>query len=80
MRFSDILTTAPYSAVGWIPKPSPEVSFHIFLQCESTISCVIDEYNDMTFIHSVGACFRYLSITIITAALNPNVNTASSKY
>ena len=66
--------------MGWHPKPSPEIVDHIISQCESTIDCVIGGYNEMELLNSVGAWFRYLNVTIRTAALGPNVNTASSNY
>ena len=66
--------------MGGDPKPVPEVLSHIVSQCESTMDSVIDGYNRMVLFNSVGAWLIYMDVTIRTADLNPNLDTASYSY
>ena len=44
------------------------------------MACVVDRYNYMTLFNSVGTLLLVTVVTIRTAALNPNMYTASFNF
>ena len=58
---------------------APDLS-HRFSQYESITDWVIEGDEDITYLYSLRACPEYMVVTIYNAALNQNLDTASSNY
>ena len=71
---------SPSSSLGWSPKSAAGLFSHINSQCEYTMVSVIYGQDYMTFLNSVVKWDPYLNVTILTTALNPNLDTGFSNY